>query len=370
MQLREVMTWFWDNHFNTYYYSHANSEYERRENESFRTLALGNFRNLLGASARSPAMLHSLDGRSNMKNRPNENYARELMELHTLGIDGGYSQQDVEEVSRAFTGWTIVDGYFHFDLARHDTGTKTVLGKVLAPGGGENDGDLVLDMLSAHPATAQFICRKLVSYFVSDLPAEALVSRCAQTFMAAHAAPNQIAQVLTTILDSPEFLGDAYRRAKVKTPIEFVIGAVRQLGGEAAGDDIAIEIQRQGMALFMNPSPAGYTDSGTGWVSSSMFQTRARFADRLLGYSQPPSKTVINLTELMASEGFESGEAVAGRMLERLLGPTFVKHHLQLALDVLTEDGAYPYFLYAPDAETRLRRLGKALMMLPDYQLQ
>lgn len=370
LQLREAMAWFWDNHFNTTYQTHSNSQFELSENEAFRTHALGNFRALLGVSAHSPAMLYTLDGRSNMKDRPNENYARELMELHTLGVDGGYTQSDVEEVARAFTGWTVVDGAFVFDASKHDTSAKTVLGNAIAAGGGETDGERVLDILTVHPSTARFICRKLVTYFVSDVPVESLISRCAQTFAAQIGAADQMAQVVTTILGSSEFLGTTYRNAKVKTPLEFVVGAVRQLGGEAAGDDISIEIQRQGMTPFMYASPAGYSDLGGKWISANMLQTRSRFADRLLSYSAASSQTQFNFAQAMADEGYETAEGVVGRMLERLLGPTFVRRHRQLALDVLTENGSYPYFHGATDNEQRIRRLGKALMNLPDYHLQ
>ena len=135
-ELREVMTWFWDNHFNTNYNTHSNSQFERAENDAFRLHAFGNFRVLLGISAHSPAMLYTLDGRSNMKYRPNENYARELLELHTLGVDGGYTQADVEEIARAFTGWTVIDGAFSFRASLHDTGAKTLLATTIAAGGG------------------------------------------------------------------------------------------------------------------------------------------------------------------------------------------------------------------------------------------
>jgi hypothetical protein len=156
----------------------------------------------------------------------------------------------------------------------------------------------------------------------------------------------------------------------VKTPIEFVLGAVRQFGGENAGDDISLEVQRQGMALFMNSSPTGFSETGTSWLSTSMLLSRSRFAERLLSYNPTDTQTQFNLSARMADEGFVTAEGVAGRMLEWTLGPTFLSRHRQLAIDVLTENGSYPYFPSAPDAEMRLRRLGKALMMLPEYQFQ
>jgi large repetitive protein len=369
-QLLEVMTWFWDNHFNTYYYAHSNSEFEHIENESFRAHALGNFRSLLDVSAKSAAMLHTLDGRLNVKTDPNENYARELMELHSMGVAGGYSQRDVEEVARAFTGWSITSGVFKFEAAKHDTAAKSVLGYSIPAGGGQSDGERVLDIVAAHPSTAKFICSKLITLFVSDEPVDSLTTRCSQSFIAHQAAADQMAQVVGMIIMSPEFLDPRNRQSKLKTPLEFVLGAVRQLAGENAGDDLGIEIQRQGMGLFLNPSPTGYGETGRTWLSTSMLQTRSRFVDRLLSYTPATTQTRFSLVETMTTEGFSTAEGVVGRMLERLYGPTFASRQYHLALDLLTENGTYGYFPDAPDSELRLRRLGKALMSFPDYHVQ
>ena len=369
-QLQSVMAWFWDNHFNTNFYTHGNSEFEKREIDIFRTQALGSFRVLLGESARSPAMLYTLDGRLNMKGRPNENYARELMELHTLGVSGGYTQRDVEEVARAFTGWTAKNGEFEFNAATHDTMAKTMLGRTIPAGGAQSDGETVLDMLAAHPSTAKFVCSKLVTVFVSDTPAESLVARCATTFSVHQSSPDQIRQVLGTILSSSEFLGTANRGNKLKTPLKFVVGAVRQIHGEDGGDDLSLEIQRQGMPLFMNPSPKGFSELGRSWLNSNMLHTRARFIDRLLTYTPKDSQTRFSIAEDLRAEGFETAEGVAGRMLEMMFGPTFARRHYELAIKILTEDGSYPYFPDSSDAEARVRRLGKALSLLPEYQYQ
>jgi hypothetical protein len=369
-QLLEVMTWFWDNHFNTYFYAHGKNEYERQELAALRAHALGNFRDLLAVSAKSPAMLYTLDGVSNMRGSPNENYARELLELHTLGVDGGYAQSDVENVARAFTGWTVKDGQFYFDASRHDGGQKLVLGTTLAAWGGLNDGEQVLDMLARHASTAKFICRKLVTLFVSDQPVDALVQRCASTFQGNLYAPDQMVNVVWTILSSPEFKNTSMRGNKVKTPMELVLGAVRQLGGETDGDDLALEIQRLGMGLFVNPVPTGYAEAGDPWVSTSALVGRTRFAARLLADTPAAGGTRFELAQGLRNEGIVTAEGVAGRMLEMTLGPTFTRRHWQLALDVLTEGGVYPYFHDLPDAEQRLRRLGMALMVLPEFHYQ
>ena len=180
-QLREVMTVFWDNHFNTDIHTHENVDYEVAENDLFRANALGNFRELLDISAKSPAMLYYLNGASSVAIDPNENYARELMELHTLSVDGGYTQQDVDEVARAFTGWTVVDHQLFFNAAEHDDLPKVVLGLGLT-GSGMGEGEEVLDRMAAHPSTAGFICEKLITLFVDEAPPNALVSDCSTEF--------------------------------------------------------------------------------------------------------------------------------------------------------------------------------------------
>src|SRR5256885_4542743 len=181
-QLREQMTWFWMNHFNVFQYK-ANlrvlvADYEER---AIRPHALGRFRDLLGATARHSAMLIYLDNAQNAANRINENYARELMELHTLGVDGGYTQRDVQELARILTGFVVREGWFEFIPGRHDYGDKLLLGRTIL-GRGAAEVDEALDLLAQHPATARFICRKLALFFVSDDPSEVLVERLASTF--------------------------------------------------------------------------------------------------------------------------------------------------------------------------------------------
>src|SRR5688572_22018077 len=272
-QLNEVMVDFWFNHFNVFAGKGQTrtyiTEYER---DTIRPRVFGRFRDLLGAVAESPAMLFYLDnwqsaaaedaammaapqrGRPGQRARArremqmmqepppqqrrrglNENYARELMELHTLGVDGGYMQKDVQEVARAFTGWTILQprqgGSFHFEPRIHDNGEKVVLGMKIPPGGGKKDGERILDLLAKHPATAKFLATKLARRFVSDDPPAALVQRAAERFLA---TDGDIREVVKTIITSPEFFGQAAQRAKVKSPFEFVASAVRATGAETS----------------------------------------------------------------------------------------------------------------------------------------
>ncbi|HWW86120.1 MAG TPA: DUF1800 domain-containing protein [Vicinamibacterales bacterium] len=296
-QLQEVLTDFWFNHFNVDARKGPDrfmlTEYER---ETIRPRVLGKFRDLLGATAKSPAMLFYLDNWLSVDpNRPrppqnpnapkglNENYGRELMELHTLGVDGGYSQKDVTEVARAFTGWTIdrprQGGGFTFNPRVHDPGQKIVLGHIIKAGGGESDGEQVLDILATHPSTARFIATKLVRRFVSDAPPQSLVDRAATRF---RETDGDLREVLRTILTSPEFMSaDAYR-AKVKTPFEFVVSSVRAMGADVQDAVVLVRtLQQLGMPLYMCQPPTGYKDTADGWVNTGALVNRMNFALRL-----------------------------------------------------------------------------------------
>jgi uncharacterized protein (DUF1800 family) len=289
-QLEEVMTDFWFNHFNVFAGKGATGiylvEYER---EGIRPHLLGKFRDLLRATATSPAMLFYLDNwqsaNPNAHARQtrrglNENYGRELLELHTLGVDGGYSQHDVVEVARCFTGWTIQvprqGGGFRFERRLHDEGEKVVLGHRIKAAGGQSDGEQVLDILAAHPSTARFIAMKLVRRFVSDAPPKALVDRAAERFRDTH---GDIREVLRTILTSPEFFAaDAYR-AKVKTPFEFLVSTVRATASEVTSADSLVQAVRQlGMPLYLCQPPTGYSDLADAWVNSGALLNRMNVA--------------------------------------------------------------------------------------------
>jgi len=299
-QLQEVLADFWFNHFNVDARKGPDrfllTEYER---DVIRPHVLGKFRDLLGATAKSPAMLFYLDNWLSASPGPelilapgtkprkglNENYGRELMELHTLGVDGGYTQKDVTEVARALTGWSIDNprqgGGFRFQPRIHDMGQKVVLGHVIKGGGGESDGEQVLDILAKHPSTARFIATKLARRFVGDSPPPALVARAAARY---RDTDGDLREVTRTILMSPEFLSpDAYR-AKVKTPFEFVVSAVRALGADVQdAKPLVRELQQLGMPLYMCQPPTGYKDTGDAWVNTGALIGRMNLALRLAG---------------------------------------------------------------------------------------
>jgi len=307
-QLQEVMTDFWLNHFNVFigkgmdrYFLTA---YER---DVIRPRVLGKFEDLLVATAQSPAMLFYLDNwlsvgpnsekatgvataGSLRRRRPaprnagkrvglNENYGRELMELHTLGVNGGYTQKDVTEVARVFTGWTLKPpregGEFTFDERMHDPGEKTVLGHRIKFRG-KKEGLEVLHILARHPSTAKLVSSKLAVRFVSDNPPATLVNRMAQTFLK---KDGDIREVLKTMFDSPEFWADDEYRAKVKTPLEFVVSALRVTQADIS-DATALtrQLQRMGMPLYGMQPPTGYSMKAEAWVNSSALLERMNFA--------------------------------------------------------------------------------------------
>ncbi len=289
-QLEEVLTDFWFNHFNVYLDKGADrylvTSYER---DAIRPHVFGRFKDLLLATAESPAMLFYLDNFQSVgpeahggKRRTglNENYGRELMELHTLGVDGGYTQHDVTEVARCFTGWTIRDprrgGGFEFRDRLHDHGEKTVLGVKIPAGGGMDDGLRVLDILARHPSTARFISKSLAIRFVSDNPPPALIDRMAATFTA---TGGDLREVLRQMLRSPQFWArDAYR-TKLKSPFEMVVSALRATNANVdLTTGLAQQLQTLGQPLYRKQEPTGYSNKGSEWINSASLLARMNFA--------------------------------------------------------------------------------------------
>jgi uncharacterized protein (DUF1800 family) len=293
-QLEDVLADFWFNHFNVYLDKGADrvltGVYER---DAIRPHVLGKFRDLLGATAEHPAMLFYLDNwqsvspesflgkraRGKRARGINENYARELLELHTLGVDGGYTQRDVTEVARCFTGWTIRDGKGDFVPAMHDNGEKTVLGHRIPAGGGRQDGVRVLDIVSRHPSTARFISRKLAQRFVADDPPESLVKTMAAAFTK---SDGDLRAVMKAMFGSKEFWSTEAFKTKLKSPFEMVVAAVRSGNPEVRnGLGLAAEIAKMGQPLFRKVEPTGYGNTGDEWQNSASLLARMNFAGSL-----------------------------------------------------------------------------------------
>ncbi|MBU6367094.1 MAG: DUF1800 family protein [Gemmatimonadetes bacterium] len=352
-QLAEVMVDFWSNHFSVFS-GKDRTRYFLPEYDALaiRPHAMGRFRELLGAVAKSPAMLTYLDNWQSVADsgRPvlqpvnprvarrraamlaqaaqqnpqlaqlaarrrgvNENYARELLELHTLGVDGGYTQQDVIEVARALTGWTLErgaqGGAFVFRPQLHDAGEKVILGTRFPAGRGQEEGEAVLDLLARHPSTARFLATKLARRFVSDTPPAALVERAAATFTR---TDGDIRAVVRTIVTSPEFFSTAAYRAKVKNPFELVTSALRAMG--AAPDSTPRTAQllgRLGQAPFGHQAPNGYPETGDAWMNTGAILNRINFgvamgAGRVPGVTLadwPPARALARLPREQQVEG-------------------------------------------------------------------
>jgi uncharacterized protein (DUF1800 family) len=376
-QLQEQMVDFWYNHFNVYAAKGADrwliTEYER---DAIRPYAMGKFRDLLGATAKSPAMLFFLDnwlsadpaawqkvqqeqqerrqmrggtfgggpfgmprvpqGRPAPNGNPNdpnanakqkqerglnENYGRELMELHTLGVDGGYTQDDVINVAKAFTGWSIKqprrDPEFFFDDRIHDNSVKTVLGHEIHEGG-MKDGEEVLDILARDPHTARHISFELAQRFVSDKPPDALVDRMAQTFLK---SDGDIREVLHTMIYSPEFWSKEAYRAKIKTPFELVASATRAVGAEVAIPLMLVQwTSRIGQPLYQCEPPTGYSDKADAWVNTGALLSRMNFSLALT--SNRLRGAQVNIDSLFGSDTAANPHATLDHAIQVLLsGP-------------------------------------------------
>lgn len=378
-QLKEILSDFWFNHFNVSMTKNISAEYiPAYERDVIRPNVLGHFSDLLIATAKSPAMLFYLDNFSSsgtiesrrrgsmVKNRPisesipmqmtdtssakaemlakikdnqrvqglNENYARELMELHTLGVDGGYSQSDVSQAARILTGWTVApmdnaygaplkkmiesqgienlkkrgfvfEGDFMFVVNRHDRGSKTVLGKFFPANGGYKDGIELLNMLAKHPSTAKFISKKLAVRFVNDNPSEALVSKMAKTFEEKNGL---ISEVLLTMLSSHEFWSKEAVREKTKSPFELAISAVRSLNADIRQPfQLNNWISKMGQKVYYYQAPTGFPDNGQYWINSGSLLNRMNFGLALATQKIPGIK--FDLLALNKNHEPESSEA-------------------------------------------------------------
>jgi len=266
-QLYEKMVEFWTDHFNVPLPDFV-AEKVVDDREVARAHALGHFRDLLLASARSPAMLRYLNNASSHKDHPNQNYARELLELHTLGVDGGYTQQDVVDVARCFTGWTLEQGWrgaMVFDRHRHDEGEKVVLGQRIAAGRGIEDGLQVLDILATHPSTAHFVASKLCRRFVADEPPGEVVADVAAAF---GASDGDLRATLRTLFASEGFR--AARATKLRRPFEAVAAMLRALDPAVAVHDfwlINYTLERMGHLPYHWFPPDGYPDRAEDWLN-------------------------------------------------------------------------------------------------------
>lgn len=376
-QLLEVMTDFWENHFSVYIRKNAAMPYYLADyDRAVRANALGNFRELLGAVAKSPAMLFYLDNARSMSDSThtslaaygrgqrmggaagrmranptrarasamgvsedslmslqrvrrraglNENYGRELLELHTLGIEGGYTQRDVVEVARALTGWTIRQpqqgGGFVFRPEMHDADEKVILGRRFAAGRGIEEGEEVLDLLARHPSTARYIATKLVMRFVSDTPPKGLVDKVAAEFTRSN---GDIRATLRAVITSPEFFSQSAFRSKVKSPFEVVVSAARALGAKPDSTPAsALAVAFLGQPVFGHQAPNGYPETSEPWMNTGAILNRINFGMAVAANRLPGTRVngLPEASELRAAPRQRQVDAVVSALLAGAVSP-------------------------------------------------
>ncbi len=388
-QLEEVLVDFWFNHFNVDakkgVVKWSIAPYER---DAIRANVFGKFRDLLGATAKHPAMLFYLDnwlsaangskGKGNKPRGLNENYARELLELHTLGVDGGYTQEDVKEVARAFTGWTIekpkTTGTFVFRAAMHDAGPKHILGKEINKGG-VGDGEAVLDMLAVHPSTAHFLSLSLARRFVSDDPPPALVERVAKVFVA---SGGDLRKTYEALFFAAETWSPAAHKSKVKDPFETVVSSIRAVGGTftfgdpggkhglaAPVEPLLRTLEGLGEPIYHCAPPTGFPERASAWIGTGALVSRIRFAVALSEgrFHVGGAGVTFAPDALVKGEEGELVDRVAHALLHGELAPA-TRAAIVKELDAMPQDG---------DEDSTRRRLLRAIGLVlgsPDFQRQ
>jgi hypothetical protein len=380
-QLLEKMVYFWDNHFNTDYRSHFRGQYEVYENEAFRARAYGRFVDLLIASGKSPAMMVYLNTDVNKKENPNENYAREVLELHTLGVDeqghpAGYTQADINEAAKAFTGWTVPEGSapgFRFVSSRHSPGTKTVLGQSVAfDGSGPTEGERVLQIAASHPSTARHLAKKLCEYFVSETPSSALIAEVASVFSD---SGGDIRKVLIAIVTSADFNNVSNYRSLVKTPLEYVVGLYRNLGVWSSHEPIRRRLTVTGQGLFEMPPPTGYKEKSEHWLNTYVLfhETAMAYEATIPGFGSTirfGSDTSGGLTRLwLKGLGLRTEADVIGFLLNLTNDRVATATEYQIYLTTLRSGGG-TFNLDNSSTEAALDRTLASMLTNPRYLYQ
>jgi uncharacterized protein (DUF1800 family) len=333
------------------------------QNKLLHANAMGDFRTMLKAISRDPAMLRWLDNNTNRKNSPNENYARELMELFTLGV-GNYSEQDVREAARAFTGWFFNrDQGFVFNRNQHDFDDKTFLGRT-----GPWDGDDVLDIILDQPVTASFIAEKLFRLFVHDHPSPTAINRLADVF---RTTGYNVRELVRAILHSPEFSSDDAYHAIVKSPAEFLVGMLKQLGVAEFAQGAPGVIRRMGMDLFNPPNVAGW-DWGAGWISSGTMLDRINATGQLTSVRGQNAKYGMDPTAMLAQVGAHTPQELVDGLLDLLVdGDADPSARSQLVQYMTNGYTGAPDRFYSDQARTdrTVRGVAHLIMAMPVYQM-
>ena len=356
--LQEKMVLFWHGLLTSAFKKVGKGPYMLNQDQLFRRQALGEYDVLLKAISRDSAMLIWLDSRVNNKKAPNENFARELMELFSMGI-GPYTEADVRESARAFTGWGLKKKDFIFRENQHDYRTKTFLGRT-----GEYSGDDIVDIIMEHPATAQFVCRKLFTFFVHDDPEAATLTSLARTF---NDTRYSVKAVMRQILTSPDFYSSKAYRAKIKSPAEFVAGTVRVLGIETDGRPLNALTDRMGQILFSPFDVSGWP-GGAAWINSSTLLQRLNFANKIATARSRSFK--FDPLQVAQDHGFNTAAAALNHFILLLLDGQAPSQDRQILLDYAQGlDGLSGSGNPSATVDEKLRSLVYLVMSSPDFQL-
>jgi uncharacterized protein (DUF1800 family) len=357
--LQEKMTLFWHNHFATANSKVANSALMLQQIQLFRDNGMGNFETLLQKATRDPAMLIWLDNRLNRKAAPNENYAREVQELFTVGI-GNYTEQDIHEAARAFTGHSL-DRTLHyvFNQNQHDSGSKTFQGQT-----GNFDADDILAILVRNPATAQFITRKLFSWFVHDTPDQATVDRLSSTFTS---SGFDVRAVLQDIFAGPEFLSDQAFHGVIKQPVDFVVGSLKALNVQNVGPDVTQVLRRMGQDLLNPPDVSGWK-GGSAWINSSTLFERFNWGDRLSMGRDSTRPYFTDVPSQLQAHGISSADGVVDYYLGLFVDGDVTPEARQNLIDYLNAPA--PFAIGDSGAiDVKARGLVHLALATPTYQL-
>jgi uncharacterized protein (DUF1800 family) len=359
--LEEKLTLFWHNHFATGASKVDNVPFMVAQNRTLRKHALASFGELLLAVSRDPAMLEWLDNAQSSKKHPNENFARELMELFTLGI-GEYGEFDVREAARAFTGWKHKSGAFFLDAKDHDADPKTLFGETR-----DWSGEDVLATLAKSPATAARLASKLVRYFVDDDGSPELEARVAKRYLE---TGGDLRETVGAILRSTEFVSDRAIRAKVKSPVEFAVGAIRELASSIAIRELAPAIGRMGQALFNPPSVKGW-DEGLAWIDGASLFERANFANQLATQRGIHGDGRFEIADWAPADA--DGARVIENVLDALLdgrAEASTRAALEAYVDERDKEGKRaPLTSKSPNLDEKVRGLVRLVLAIPEYQL-
>ncbi len=361
--LQEKMVVFWHGHLVSGFPDVKSAEHMSMQLELFRRMATGNFKDLMLAISRDPAMLEYLNNNSNRKGHPNENYARELMELFTTGI-GNYTEQDIKEAARAFTGWTYDRNNFVFNERQHDTGMKTFLGTT-----GNLDGTDIIDIIFERPATARWLPRRLFEFFAYLGPEEAIMDELARVFKASKWS---VKAVLRTIFQSALFYSEQTMRMQIKSPVELVVGAVRALGGDASEPVLLRAMDLMGQILLSPPNVGGWP-KGNGWINTATIFLRYNFSNLLLNGAMPGvggrRQTPVRVDHLIDPSNAQTVGHVVDQLVDRFIqAPISDRRRWALMRALGSNREETPFASNGAQVPERLRTAVHLILSMPEYQ--